>query len=561
MKKVLLLSLTLTSFNIFAMDLHEAYDNACDPLDQDCSDVERVSDPNKSIYPFRPLTSEQIESKMSAIFEGQAYVSNLFEMEQRGLKKANTRIQPWGGSYWPLYQGMVGNTYQDKDYRTYIRTPGVFLSWEKNMRDFKKRAQEVYPRIYDLSEKELAKLAPSEKYDLLLGDTSFDLTKRIWNYAETWGYEKRFGFLSAIDLPPGYKVAGTNEGIQSWEGICHGWSVAAGHSPRPEKTVYVTLPNGKRMPFYPNDMKALLSLMWASSTIQSNVIFEGGRCNMKKPVKDKYGRYIDTEKDRDDSSISPRCADVHPGVFHLAMVNVLGIEGRSFVVDKTAEAAVANQPVSGYEFSYFNPKTGRHGSLEKSLITREKYGKNDPFASSRNPDSTYIIGVQVKLKYTDWENPLKKVTNTAKDDKIKDFKFNYDLELDSSGKIVGGQWRVEKDGSELTEETKSLTTHQPDFFWVVPRDWKNYFQKLPNLPEWNFAQSTLPPREYAPAARGAHSFVFEESERYFGYSPMCPAFPVGDPQGKPIMVKCEFKFPKPQPLINVIDKLVEESRK
>lgn len=533
-----------------------AIDDACDPDEQDCSEEDRVQEPNRNIYPYKPFTSQYIDSRLTAIYESPNYISNLFEMDRRSLNLKNAAVQPWGGPYWPLFQGMVANTYQDKDYSTFIRTAIQNLSWERNVRDFKKRAQEVYPRIYDLSEKELAKLAPSEKYDLLLGDTSFDLTKRIWDYAETWGNEKRFGFLSAIDLPAGYRVAKTNKGIKSWEGICHGWAAASGHSPRPEKTVVVTLPNGKKLPFYPNDLKALQSIMWANSTIQSNVIFEGGRCNKKKPVKDKYGRYIDVEKDRDDSEITPRCADVHPGIFHMSMVNVMGVDGRSFIIDKNSTADVANQPVSGYEITYFNPKTGKTGLLQQSMLRRDQYQIDDPFASSRNQESVYIVGVNVALKYTDWEKPVKKVTNNEKDDKIVVIEFNYDLELDYRGNIVGGQWRVKKDGSPSKE-----STHQPDFFWVVPRDWKNYFQKIPNLPEWNFAGGALPPKEFGPAARGAHSFMFEESERYFGYSPMCPSFPIDDPNGAPIMVKCEFRFPKPQPLINVVEKLVEESRK
>jgi CheY-like chemotaxis protein len=115
------------------------------------------------------------------------------------------------------------------------------------------------------------------------------------------------------------------------------------------------------MPFFPNDIKALVSLMWAHSTIQSNVIFEGNRCNKKNPDKDKYGRYIDVTIDRDDTTLLPRCADVHPGILHVSMVNLLGIEGRSFVVDHNPTAAIANQPVSGYELYYFNPKDGKEG--------------------------------------------------------------------------------------------------------------------------------------------------------------------------------------------------------
>jgi hypothetical protein len=552
MKKHLLLTLSLAVLTAPAFAQVRIEDD-CDPEVQDCSASRGVSEPSRNIYPWKPFTTERITSRITALNEGPKYISNIYEMEKRGLNNANTKVQPWGGSYWPLYQGMVGNTYQDKDYNTFIFTLARNLDWKKNVRDYKKRAEKVHPKIYELSEKDLAELAPSEKYDILLGDTSFDLTNRIWDFAEKWGNEKKWGFLSAISLPDGYRIADANNMMALWEGICHGWAIAAGHSDRPENTVTVTLPNGKRMPFYPNDIKALVSLMWANSTIQSNVIFEGSRCNKKNPDKDKFGRYIDIELDRDDSELTPRCADVHPAIFHLAMVNLLGVEGRSFVVDKTAEAAIANQPVSGYDLYYFNPITGKEGPLSQSVVSRSTY-KKDNFASARNAESVFIVGVEVKLKYVDWEYPKKAITNSVSDDKISDFSFTYDLELTQEGKIIGGQWRAGKKGG----PGLSGKTHQPDFFWVVPRDWKNYFKPLSGLPKWDINQNTLPPAEFAPAARAAHTFVYEESARYFGQSPKCPAFPMNG--GAPIKVECEFRYPKPQPLINVVETLLKASR-
>ncbi|WPU63628.1 hypothetical protein [Peredibacter starrii] len=553
MKKHLLMSLALV---VLTTPVFAQYDNQddCDAETQDCSTPGGVKEPNKTIYPYKPFETSKINERLRALNEGEKYISNIFEMEKRKLNTANTKVQPWGGSYWPLNGGQIANTYQDKDYTTLIFSARKHIDWKKNVKDFKKRAEEIYPIINQLTDEDLAKLAPSEKYDLLLGDTTFDLTNRIWAFAERWGNEKKWGFLSAIEIPEGYRIPEANKLMATWEGICHGWAVAAGHYERPEKTVTVTLPNGRKLPFYPNDIKALISLMWANSTIQSNVIFEGNRCNKKNPDKDKNGRYIDVEKDRDDLELIPRCADVHPGIFHVSMVNILGVEGRSFVVDKTAEAAVANQPVSGYELFYYNPKTGKEGPLSDSVISRNEYGEKDPFRVSRNPEAVSIVGVQVNLKYVDWEFPKKKELNSELDDKIKSFTFNYDLEINSKGNVVGGQWRVNKKGG----QGLGGSTHQPDFFWVVPRDWKNYFQPLPGLPEWDFAKG-VPPKEYKAAAWAAHSFIYEESARFFTESPKCPVFPMNG--GEPIKVNCEFKYPRPQPLIQVVNKLLEESRK
>lgn len=556
MKKYLFLSLTLAVLTTPVYAQMTGDQDDCDQETQDCSTPGSVKEPNKEIYPYKPFTTQHINERLKALNEGENYISNIYEMEKKGLNRADTTVQPWGGSFWPLYQGMVGNTYQDKDYNTFIFTLARNLNWRSNVSHYKKRAEKVHPKIYELSEKDLAKLAPSEKYDILLGDTSFDLTNRVWAYAEKWGNEKKWGFLSAIDLPDGYRIPNANKLMALWEGICHGWAVASGHTPRPEKTVNVTLPNGKKMPFFPNDIKALISLMWANSTIQSNVIFEGNRCNKKYPDRDKYGRYIDVEKDRNDTELLPRCADVHPGIFHVSMVNLLGVEGRSFVVDHNPEAPIANQPVSGYELTYFNPMTGKDGPLSSSVLSREEYGDKDYFSVSRNAEATHIVGVEVKLKYVDWEYPKKAETNYPSDDKITAFDFTYDLELNAKGKVVGGQWRVSRKGKQGIFSSK---TGQPDFFWVVPRDWKEYFRPVAGLPKWDFNKSTLPPKEFMPAARAAHGFIYEESAKFFAESPKCPVFPING--GEPIQVNCEFRYPRPQPLINVVEALLNESRK
>lgn len=549
-----LITLAVLSTQVFA----QIEESPCDPNQEDCVSDEVSEEAFKNIYPFRPMATTDIQNRVTRLTENQNFLWDIREMNRRGLTRANTKVQPWGGSFWPLLQGQIANDYQNKNFSVYhgVLSGLEVTSWTYNYSKFKRRQRKLHPKIYELSEKELAELAPSEKYDILLGDTSFDLTNKIWNYAATWGEKKKWGFLSSINLPSGYRIPEASSLLALWEGICHGWAVAAGHYDRPEKTVWVTLPNKKKMPFYPSDLKALISLMWANSTVQDSVIVEGLRCNRKRPKKDEFGRYIDTKLDKDDKSPLPRCADVHPAVYHASVVNILGIEGRSFVVDKSAKASIANQPVSGYEYSYYNPDSGKDGTLESSTIAVANYPK-DPFKSARNPETRFIVGVSMKLKYVDWEDPILQETNSPADDKISEFKFNYDLELDGAYKIIGGQWRVDKDGSSRVFGNQ---TNQPDFFWVVPKDYKKYFAPLPGLPEWNFAKSTLPPKEFSPAAKSAHSFIYQVTREY-GFDEQCPVFPIKRGEGEPKKVPCEFKYPRPQPLINVVNKLLEESRR
>lgn len=512
-----------------------------------------TKEPNKTIYPYKPFTTELIQQRMERLMEGHEYLSNIHHMEKLGLNKSNTKVQPWGGSFWPVYQGGIANRYQNKDNNFYVFTLLKNLTYQANVREFKKQSVKDHAKIYDLKDEALAKLSPSEKYDLLLGDTSFNLTNKVWDFVEKRGSNRDYDYLTYMEIPAGYKMLEPKNYLAFWEGICHGWALGSGITPRPEKTVKFTLPNGRTLPFFPNDIKALASQMWANSDVQNHSINEGGRCNVRNPNKDKYGRFIDTEVDPQDHGVlKPNCADVHPAVFHTFIVNYVGIEGKSFVYDHNPKAPVANQPLSGYEFTYFNPMTGKDGLLSTSMVNRKAFS-SDPFAVSRNPETTHIVGVEMNAKYVNWEKAVKKVTNLKVDDEVVDNKFMYDLELNSAGEIIGGQWRVSKtDKVGLFGEKPN----QPDYFWIVPRNWKTYFPEDTSIPAWT--GTGLPPAEYKQAAVAGHYFV-QNANSKLGGANKCVVKPI-DGNGPSIEVHCAYNVSRPRPLNNVVNKLVELSK-
>ncbi len=532
--------------------------DTCDEDDPTrCEEREsRTSDPLKTIYPYKPFSTAEINARLTKIYEGSNYLNNIYEIDRRGLTRANTRVQPWGGSFWPVYQGGIASSYQEIDSEIFVTTLMRNLRWQSNVNNYKKRVEKLHPRINELDEKELSKLSPSEKYDIIIGDTSFDLTNRVWEYTENRGSKKNWGFLASIDMPSeGYRLPDASQFMAFWEGICHGWALGAGFIPRPEHTVNIQLPNGKNMAVYPSDIMALSSQVWANSDLQDNVIFEGNRCNKKNPDKDKLGRYIDTEIDviAGDKTVEPRCADTHPAVFHVGVINVMGVEGRPITYDHNPKMAIANQPMSGYEFSYFNPESGKEGGLRESMIPRYKYAK-DPYAVSRNPEAVFIVGVEMNAKYIDWELPKKKETSKPSDDKVVDNKFMYDLEIDQYGRIVGGQWRVSKKGK--PEFLGKQSTNQPDYFWLAPRNYKQYFQPVATLPKWS--GRGLAPREFLAEAQKGHAYVRNMNSKRGGHK-KCMVMPL-DKKNPVLEVDCEFNEPRPRPLINVVDRLTELSR-
>lgn len=584
------------------------------------------------IYPFVPFDSNYIYERVERISEDPQFEKNLFKMVDAGLQQGKTKNQPWMSTYWPLNKGLIADPYEPG---IQFHRPGYELSWSRNYKLLTKRTYKVHPYIMELNQDELDTLAPSEKYDILLGDESFDLTNRLRKYMQAWGSKKEHGFLTMLDkvggraleqaqnmvndgiydsieealpvaienrggiaenlalqmvesgtaitfqeaLPTAIERAVNEQGnyvlkkknslMALWEGICHGWSTAAGIVPRPLHTVAFDLPNGKKLKFYPDDIKGLASLLWANSLIQDakfeykdqksgehkisgGVIMQGLRCNDKSPEKDEWGRYYDATPDYYSKKLEPRCVGVHPAIWHLGLVNILGKQGRSFIVERKVKAAVDNHPMSSYSMEFFNPKTGDYGPM-RSVITR--IDREDQFFKFRSPKAKYIVGVKTKMVYLNWARPQREEYDSPAMDDLKDIEMLYDLELDANGNIVGGQWRSTEVGKNFLNIGADRT--QPDFFWVITRHWKKtgYFNEV-KLSPWK-DKTTLPPQDWKFAALNAHSFMYQQTHA-MGWNEKCEV--INEDTDEVVEVPCEFQVNRPQPLINVVNDLVELSR-
>ena len=102
---------------------------------------------------------------------------------------------------------------------------------------------------------------------------------------------------------------------------------------RPTKAIEVPAADGKtKIKFYPSDVKALASLLWANASPTTKFI--GGRCNVKtrRPMQMAASR------------IRP-AATPTPAPGTLAVVNQIGKSQRSMVIDATYDYEVWNQPM------------------------------------------------------------------------------------------------------------------------------------------------------------------------------------------------------------------------
>lgn len=340
-------------------------------------------------------------------------LTTLEEMEK--LKSAHLPVQPWSDDYWAMYAGVLGRRYADDQMPV--------GNWKTSF-DYVTKKRTTFSILNENNSSSLDKLSPAEKYDLLIGSKDFVFSNANWDEGRSY-----------------YEDTGK---VEKWMGICHGWAPAAFMLPRAEKKIYLKSADGSYLiPFYPADIKAFGSLLWANAG-SYNTRFIGGRCSDKNPRKDKNGRV----KSQD-------CFDNNPGTFHMALVNQIGVSKRSFVLDATFDYEVWNQPIYSYSYTYFNPKTREAAAtLSKATISLDDF-TNDKFSEYRASRAKSVVGIAMKVEYMVETSPEPVDLDTPERDAKQEVTYYYDLELDAHGTIIGGEWYQ--------------NTH-PDFLWTTEPD-------------------------------------------------------------------------------------------
>lgn len=372
----------------------------------------------------------QAQDRLESFLESPVTFDTLEKMEASQLQKAELEQVPWSGDYWPYARGILGARFLDFHFSSQFGWLGKYEYVRKNPSSIliEKKGQEAVDT-----------LSPAEKYDLLTGNESEAFTASQWEQGKEY-----------------YDSTGEVEG---WMGICHGWAPAAMMEPRPAKSVDVQSYDGKwNLHFNPSEIKGLLSYSWATNPFP--VVTLGKRCNDKDPSKDENGRITD-----------PGCFDLNPSTWHLAIVHKLGLEKRSFIMDATYDYEVWNQPVVGYSYQYFNPKTGKKTSeLKQAVVSRSEFNK-DPYSKYRSPKTSSIVGIEMSVSYVVENGSSGAETDSAEQDVVLWVEYVYDLELDEKGKIIGGEWHE---------------TYHPDFIWTPKKGVKpmSYLDRALSSQDW-----------------------------------------------------------------------------
>lgn len=312
----------------------------------------------------------------------------------------------WSESYWPSNKGGIAYRWSHPD-------PQPFK--------YKLHTKE---ELKSMSSSQISQLSPSELYDIAQGDYNYTLTRKVLNK------------FSPRDL--------------WWEGICHGWAQAAANYPEPAP---VTLKNrdGISVPFGSSDVKALLAHHEAYN-YGGTFGFVGKRCRVRGKVPgEEDARDGNLPIPTEEEFNSADCRDVNAGAFHIVLANLIGIHSRSFVADIDRMNDVWNQPIYGYSSSVKNEEAvtpeHRMQGIERRIrvATSFTYGEELKFWTR-------------ELEAEGHRNFVSKqpVTGTVHQ-KYLSKNYEYILELDGAGKIVGGEW---------------ISATRPDFMWIYDRSAK-----------------------------------------------------------------------------------------
>ncbi|NDG85190.1 MAG: hypothetical protein EBX52_09170 [Proteobacteria bacterium] len=429
---------------------------------------------------------KDIEAAVTKLLGHPPRITRIPEAEQLNLRRGSTRSEPWSGSFWPDMIGGIANHYRDhgklgSQIRYGLRYGiGSARVWN----DFKN----VCERFPEFSEEERnQKLSPAEKYDLLLGDLKFSFTRAVLEDIDFRAHHLKKSLSKdgedrdppeGADIPWHFSDVQAsydpyeqnvlyrywkkrNDSISYWFGICDGWAPASIYLPRPARPVTVTGALGHRITFYPDDLKALGSYLFARTNNDylrtMNYGFAGRPCVERgKPATDDSGYVRDF-----------RCNDVDAGLWHLVLLNRIGLDRKGFVIELDNNRKINNHPVGSFSISYFNPLTGDEGSFERSRVARERVP--DGYSRRRNPATRFLVGVRstVTYRYYRWpEGNRDRITDGPAADNVRSKTFEYDLELDDSGRVLGGEW-----GDRSRENGERVRyAEQPDFIWMASND-------------------------------------------------------------------------------------------
>lgn len=358
------------------------------------------------------------------------YIYNFDKLNEIQESVLPAALMPWSSDY-----------YRDDH-------EGISTRHDKLGNDIFKYSLNSKKQLLKMTPEEIAELSPPEKLDIYFGDYNYSLTKQVRSQSKDNGVVNLGLFKIKKKLD------------RSWEGICHGWTSAAINHAEPD-TVTLKNPDGIEIRFGSSDVKALLSYSYTdrsgSGYLDSQAKQVGNRCSTPAEVL-KPGEKPDT------SPVGSECSDLNAGTFHVVLVNQIAVKKHSFIADIDNMIQVWNQPISGY----------------KTEVVPESI---DIYPDAA-PGTAKIVRVRTRMDYVAEITPNASPTVGTPLQRVEHPQYQYTLELNSAGEIIGGKWEkintryvrtiTRSNGTQTKTPyyqwdniNERASRQHPDFFWIA----------------------------------------------------------------------------------------------
>jgi hypothetical protein len=355
------------------------------------------------------------------------YEINIYSLPMYGQVDKN----PWSGHYWPIKYGGMSVRYTDGENNTMYEYKKIY-TWKESVNKY--HQPEEHLKLFngtDFQKYVNENYSPSEKYDLLVGDYDYTLTNKLKD--------------------EGNLVEKNKDGdVPVWMGYCHGWTPASFIEKEPIKPVKImATDNSTEITFLPDDIKALISLYYASEKIKTKFI--GNLCKYKNKnliPKDKLtGLWEDYS-----------CFGINPASFYLTFANQIGLRNKNLIFDPDTRGEVWNQPVIRYEGSYVHLLNKTEVSyIDAAIVDIASLDHVEDnmikfLLSNKAEGCKYFLQVKFYVYYLFESMPVHKETiNSDITDNTLFVKYDFVLELDRDKNVIGGEW---------------LSNNHPIFIWT-----------------------------------------------------------------------------------------------
>ncbi|MDP3504070.1 MAG: hypothetical protein Q8S33_27275 [Myxococcales bacterium] len=318
---------------------------------------------------------------------------------------------PWAGSYWPTYEDNInaqwGGASSDSPAKKYEL---AFYGADAGV-----NVEDAVSRAHGIDSAQSAKACTeATECNAFLGETC----------------AKRRGQT-------------TGRCIATWWGICHAWAPAAILLAEPKNPV---TRNG--VTFQVQDLKALGSLAFNSTRNK----FISLRCNKHSSQPDgggirldRFGRPVDADRE---------CRDTNAGTYHVLLANYLGLMKQSFVEDRTNDYEVWNQPLRNFKVTEARDVTAVEANRLVGLTESDADAGLSTERYHFNAAATRFVFVKSEVKYISESSSEDGYTANTINWYTRSDHYEYVLELDAAGKVLGGEW------------VGSSKQHHPDFLWL-----------------------------------------------------------------------------------------------